>query len=115
MSPESATEWMLKLILWEFFCTLTWSSRRARSCVRKRRTHVTRWLQYWARTVHPEVADPLEQVAFVIRWERGEIGGLPHCHILISRFPSDQSDYALRDRMGFPFSRLKACIAKEII
>ena len=27
------------------------------------------------------------QLAFVIRWERGEIGGLPHCHILISRFP----------------------------
>ena len=63
---ESATEWQLKLIVWEFFCTLTWSGR-ARSCVRKRRTHVTRWLRYC--------------------WERGEIGGLPHCHILISRFP----------------------------
>lgn len=31
--------------------------------------------------------DPLGQLAFVIRWERGEIGGLPHCHIFISRFP----------------------------
>jgi hypothetical protein len=30
---------------------------------------------------------PLEQLAFVIRWERGEISGLPHCHILISRCP----------------------------
>ena len=54
---------------------------------RKRRTHVTRWLRYWARTVRPGVADPLGQLAFVVRWERGEIGGLPHCHILISRFP----------------------------
>ena len=86
VSPESATEWLLKLIVWEFFCTFTWSSRE-RSCARKRRTHVTRWLRYWARTVRPGVADPLGQLAFVIRWERGEIGGLPHCHILISRFP----------------------------
>ena len=44
-------------------------------------------IDYWARTVRPAVADPLGQLAFVIRWERGEIGGLPHCHILISRFP----------------------------
>src|SRR5881409_1496535 len=49
---ESSTEWQLKLIVWEFFCTLTWSDR-ARNCVRKRRTHVTRWLRYWARTVRP--------------------------------------------------------------
>jgi hypothetical protein len=85
-TQESATEWQLKLVVWEFFCTLTWSGR-ARSCLRKRRTHVTRWLRYWARTVRPAVADPLNKLAFVIRWERGEIGGLPHCHILISRFP----------------------------
>ena len=83
---ESTTEWLLKLIVWEFFCTFTWNSR-ARSCRRKRRTHVTRWLRYWARTVRPGVADPLGQLAYVIRWERGEIGGLPHCYILISRFP----------------------------
>src|SRR6266478_5999924 len=83
---ESATEWQLKLIVWEFFCTLTWSGR-ARNCVRKRRTHVTRWLRYWARTVRPGTLGALGQLAFVIRWERGEIGGLPHCHILISRFP----------------------------
>ena len=36
VSAESVTESMLKLIVWEFFCTLTWDSR-ARSCVRKRR------------------------------------------------------------------------------
>src|SRR5438874_13703233 len=60
---ESATEWQLKLIVWEFFCTLTWSGR-ARNCVRKRRTHVTRWLRYWARTVRPAVADSLGQLAF---------------------------------------------------
>ena len=82
---ESTTEWQLRLIVWEFFCTLTWSGR-ARSCGRKRRTHVTRWLRYWARTVRPGTSGALEELAFVIRWERGEIGGLPHCHILISRF-----------------------------
>ena len=41
---ESATEWQLKLIVWEFFCTLTWTSQ-ARSCGRKRHIHVTRWLR----------------------------------------------------------------------
>src|SRR5438445_742805 len=66
---ESATEWQLKLIVWEFFCTLTWESR-ARSCGRKRRAHVTRWLRYWARTVRPGVTDPLRHLAFVIRWPR---------------------------------------------
>ena len=95
---ESATDWQLKLIVWEFFCTLTWTSR-ARSCGRKRRTHVTRWLRYWARTVRPGAGDPLGQLAFVGRWERGEIGGLPHCRILISRSPGtiEQSEYVLRD------------------
>jgi hypothetical protein len=39
---------------------------------------VNRWLRHWARTVRPGVADPLGHLAFVIRWERGEIGGLPH-------------------------------------
>jgi hypothetical protein len=38
---------------------------------------VTRWLRYWARTVRPGVSDPLGQLAFVIRWERGEIGEVP--------------------------------------
>jgi hypothetical protein len=98
-SPESATEWLLKLIVWEFFCTFTWGSR-ARSCARKRRTHVTRWLQYWARTVRPGVADPLGQLAFVIRWERGEIGGLPHCHVLISRFPERSHKLAVAQHFG---------------
>jgi hypothetical protein len=53
-------------------------------------------------------------LAFVVRWERGEIGGLPHCHILISRFPerSINPSYLRRDRSELPFSRLKACIAK---
>src|SRR5438093_12521679 len=35
-APNQTTEWLLKLIVWEIFCTLTWDSR-ARSCVRKRR------------------------------------------------------------------------------
>src|SRR2546430_8153127 len=93
---ESATEWQLKLIVWEFFCTLTWTGR-ARNCVRKRRSHVTRWLRYWARTVRPAVADPLGRLAFVIRWERGEIGGFTHCHIFISSF----SERSINPSTGF--------------
>jgi hypothetical protein len=101
---ESATAWLLKLIVWEFFCTLTWSSH-ARSCGRKRRTQVTCCLRYWARTVRPGVSDPLRRLAFVVRWERGEIGGLPHCHVLISRFPerSINPTNVLRDPVGAAF------------
>src|SRR5882672_9503613 len=118
VSPESATEWLLKLIVWEFFCTFTWSSRE-RSCARKRRTHVTRWLRYWGRTVRPGVAGPLGQLAFVIRWERGEIGGLPHCHILISRFPersiNPSTCFAMVNtwKHGISHERRATCAAKR--
>ena len=60
---------------------------------------MTRWLRYWARTVRPEVADPLAQLAFAIRWERGEIGGgatLPYSDFTISG-AIDQSEHVLCD------------------
>jgi hypothetical protein len=85
---------------------------RLLSRVRKRRERVTRW----PRTVRPRVRDPLAQVAFVTRWERGEIGACCICHILIARFPEGSSNPSTRLAIcrGCPFSRLKAYIAKEI-
>ena len=95
---ESATEWQLKLIVWEFFCTLTWTSR-ARSCARKRRTHVTRWLRYWARTVRPGAGDPLGQLAFCGSVGTGRdrrVATLPYFDFTISG-TIEQSEYVLRD------------------
>ena len=83
---ESATEWQLKLIVWEFFCTLTWTSQ-ARSCGRKRHIHVTRWLRYWARMVRPGIADPLGQLAFVSSVGEGRdrrLATLPYFDFTIS-------------------------------
>jgi hypothetical protein len=46
--------------------------------------------------VRPGIADPLGQLAFIIRWERDETGDLPHCHILISRFPERLDSIRIR-------------------
>jgi hypothetical protein len=65
---------------------LTWESR-ARSCVRKRREHVTRWLRYWARTVRPEVSHAPAQLAFVILlgvWRDRRLATLSHFDFTIS-------------------------------
>ena len=104
-SPESATEWMLKLIIWEFFCTLTWNSG-ARSCVKGRLTRPVGCAIGRVRSGQG-VADPLGHLTFVVRWERGGIGGLPLCHILISRLPERSLPRVLHreartgiDRMG---------------
>jgi hypothetical protein len=93
VGAESTTEWLLKLIVWEFFCTLTWDSR-ARSCVRKRRQDVTRWLRYWARTVGRQ----LDEVAFVIRWERRDrrVAALPYSDSAVSG-TINQPKHMLRD------------------
>src|SRR2546430_11795621 len=95
---ESATEWQLKLIVWEFFCTLTWNDR-ARSCVRKRRTHVTRWLRYWARTVRPAVAAPLGHLAFVIPLGAGRDRRFATLSYFDFTIPGaiDQSEYVFCD------------------
>src|SRR5438874_13220901 len=91
---ESATEWQLKLIVWEFFCTLTWSGR-ARSCVRKRRTHVTRWLRYWARFPERSI-NPSTCFAMVNTWKHG----ISQVRLYDPYGPGDVSRYLSKGRFS---------------
>ena len=82
MSCESAIEWKLKLIRWEFFATLTWDPRKLPPAS-KRMKHVSGWVNEIAKWGGQTKND----IAQVNRWEHGEIGGLPHVHVLLARFP----------------------------
>jgi hypothetical protein len=77
---ESSYEWQIKLIRdWQYFATLTWDPRDL-GTPWKRRNQVT----YWLRKVAAMGQTTERKLTYIIRWERGEIGGLPHCHILVS-------------------------------
>jgi hypothetical protein len=80
---ETALEWQLKLIPWDFFATLTWDEIEA-TTVSSRRHHVNAWLDRWAAHICTLKSS---HIAWVTRWERGELGDRPHCHLLISRVP----------------------------
>lgn len=82
---ESAMEWKLKLIRWEFFCTLTWDPREIPPAS-KRIAQVTGWVNEIAKWAGKTKRD----IAQVNRWEHGEIGGLPHVHVLLARFPVEK-------------------------
>jgi hypothetical protein len=77
---ESSYEWQIKLIRdWQYFATLTWNPRDL-GTMWKRRNQVTYWLRKVA-----QMGETTEKIlTYIIRWESGETGGLPHCHILIS-------------------------------
>jgi hypothetical protein len=79
---ETALEWQLRLITWEFFVTLTWDSRRL-GTPRTRWKQAMRWLTAWAKREHVEPDD----LDVVVRGERGEVGEWPHYHLLLARFP----------------------------
>ena len=80
---ETSLEWQLKLIRWDFFATLTWEDVE-HTTPHSRRNHVSRWLEGWAAQI---CGLKLNRIAWATRWERGEIGDRPHCHLLISRVP----------------------------
>ncbi len=78
---ESSYEWQIKLIRdWQYFATLTWNPHVDMGTACKRRNHSTYWLREVARM--GETSE--RQLTYVVRWESGELGGLPHCHILIA-------------------------------
>jgi hypothetical protein len=79
---ESTLEWQLRLIQWEFFVTLTWDSERL-GTPKMRWKQCMRWLTAWAKREGIEAND----LDVVIRGERGEVGGYPHYHLLLARFP----------------------------
>jgi hypothetical protein len=74
----TADEWkILKLVeYWQFFLTLTFVNL---GNVRGRINRVRTWLRWVARqgNTHPNY------LVYVIRWERGEIGDRPHCHMFL--------------------------------
>lgn len=77
---ESSWEWQIHLLgdLWQLFATLTWDPRKLGNH-RWRRNCVENWLRKVAR-----LGGTSERYLFYItRWECGELGGLPHCHLLI--------------------------------
>jgi hypothetical protein len=77
---ESSYEWQIKLIRdWQYFATLTWNPHDL-GTMWKRRNQVT----YWLRKVAQMGETTEKTLTYIIRWESGETGGLPHCHILIS-------------------------------
>jgi hypothetical protein len=82
--PESATEYQLKLLRWQFFATYTWSPDRAGSFPFRRKV-LERHLGNFAKKVCGIIVT--EELPFAVRWERGETGGHPHCHLLIAGAP----------------------------
>ena len=70
---ETAMEWKLKLIRWEFFATLTWDPRRSPKSRRKREAQVNGWVNEIAKWGGQTKND----IAYVNRWEHGEISAPP--------------------------------------
>lgn len=77
----NSTEYLLKLIPWQFFGTLTWRSDR--KSVESRAKNVDEFLRKWAAREQQRYTTELP--AF-IRWERGAIGDRLHCHFLLTGF-----------------------------
>jgi len=83
---ESSLEWLLKLIEWHYWVTLTWSPDlhwNATPTIRSR--HVRRWITRWAVDFQTQLSD----LPLVLVFEKFETNpNLPeHCHGLIT-FPN---------------------------
>ncbi len=79
----SSLEWQLRLISWDLFVTLTWDDVE-NTTPRERINQVNRWIKYCSERIFAKRAD---QLSVATRYERGEVGDRPHCHLLISRVP----------------------------
>lgn len=76
---ESATEYQLKLLRWQFFGTVTWAAATLGS-VRSRENDLWSFFRDWAIREGCKLA----QLPIAVRWEIGEIGGRPHAHFLLA-------------------------------
>ncbi len=81
---ETATEFQLKLIRWQFFATFTWKCSTLGS-VASRDSDLWGFL----RAECQRRGMKLIQLQAAVRWERGEVGDRPHCHALLSGMPSE--------------------------
>src|ERR1700724_743519 len=64
----------------DFFASLTWANL---GTMWTRRHHVTNWL----RAMAARAGTHEQRLIYVTRWELGEIGERPHCHVLLGNFP----------------------------
>ncbi len=71
---------MLLVNHWQFFVSLTWASVGTKW---KRRHQVKNWLRNWA--ARHGICE--SRLPYIIRWELGEIGDRPHCHLLVGGLP----------------------------
>jgi hypothetical protein len=79
----NATEYLLKLVTWQLFFTLTWRDSEMGG-VTKREADVDEYLRQFA--AHEGVS--LSDLPTAILWERGESTQRPHCHVLLTGLPT---------------------------
>ncbi len=102
---ETSLEWQLKLIRWDFFATLTWDEIELTTPA-SRRNNVNHWMDCWAAHI---CGLKSKHIAWVVRFERGELGDRPHCHLLISRVPVRHINLGNCFRMRHMWQHLKVC------
>jgi hypothetical protein len=90
----TSVEYLLKLVDWQLFFSLTWRDVYERS-VDARVADVDEYLRTYATREQVSLSD----LPTVIRWERGEQSERPHCHILLTGFPNPAS-YRKTKRMA---------------
>jgi hypothetical protein len=76
---EFGLEMQLKLIRWQYFCTLTFKNSRLGSA-RSRECDFWSWMRDWSWRESCELA----LLPIALRWERGDYGDRPHAHCLVA-------------------------------
>jgi hypothetical protein len=76
--PITADEWkILKLVdYWQFFISPTFADLGTKSGRIHRLNNWLRWVAQRGNTTK-------RYLIYVVRWEHGEIGGRPHCHLFL--------------------------------
>jgi hypothetical protein len=82
MTTESATEFQLKNVRWQFFATFTWRNTSLGS-VASRESNLWNFF----RKISEDSQISLMKVPIVVRWEKGELGLRPHAHALLTGLP----------------------------
>jgi hypothetical protein len=82
MTSETATEFQLKSVGWQYFATFTWKNSTLGSMASRESN-----LWHFFRKIAEETQVKLIRLPIVVRWERGELGERPHAHALLTGLP----------------------------
>jgi hypothetical protein len=76
--PITPEEWKIRVLVehWQYFVTPTWKALGTHT---KRVHQLNNWLRWVAHAGNTTS----RYLIYVVRWERGEIGGRPHCHLYL--------------------------------